>query len=86
MEAVARRCYVKEVFSKLSLEFSKAPEPKFTFLIKLQGDTSNFIKNETLAQVLFFEFCGFFKNTFFNGKTSVAASVYNEISFSKVAN
>ena len=31
----------------------------------LRSQTYNFIKKETLAQVLFCEFCEIFKNTFF---------------------
>ena len=39
----------------------KTPVPEYLFKWQL----SNFIKKETLAQVLSCEFCEFFKNTFF---------------------
>ena len=35
------------------------------FLKKVQAKAGNFIKNETLAQMFFCEFCEIFKNTFF---------------------
>ena len=35
------------------------------FLMKLQVEVCNCIKKGTLAQVFFFEFCEFSKNTFF---------------------
>ena len=38
---------------------------RVSFLIKLQADACNFIKQETLAQVFSCEFCGI-SNTFFN--------------------
>ena len=38
---------------------------RVSFLIKLQVDTCNFIKKESLAQVFSCEFCEIFKNTFF---------------------
>ena len=38
---------------------------RVSFLIKLQASACNFIKRETLAQVLFCEFCEIFKNLFF---------------------
>ena len=37
-------------------------------------EACNFIKEETLAQVFSFEFCGIFKNTFFYRIALVAAS------------
>ena len=35
------------------------------FLIKFQVQICNFIKNETLTQLFFYEFCEIFKNSFF---------------------
>ena len=54
LEAVVRRCSVKQVFLKISR--------KFTGKYLCQ---SPFIKKEALAQVVSCEFCGIFKNTFF---------------------
>ena len=38
---------------------------RFSFLIKLQAETCNFIKKQALTQVFSSEFCGMFRNTFF---------------------
>ena len=57
------------VFCKLkcSLKFCKAHRKtpvRVSFLIMLQTDACNFIKQETLAQVFSCEFCEISKNTF----------------------
>ena len=44
------------------------------FLIKFQADACNYIKKETLAQVIFCGFCKIFKKTFFYRTPTVAAS------------
>ena len=44
--------------------------------MQMLASASNFIKKESLAQVLSFEFCEIFKNTFFDRTTPVAASDY----------
>ena len=46
-----------------------------SFLIKLQGNTCNFMKKETLALVFPSEFCEISKNTFSDRTPPVAASV-----------
>ena len=51
------------------------------FLIKLQTETCNFIKKETLAQVFSCEFCEISKNSFFHRTPLVAASIYFKESF-----
>ena len=51
----------------------KTPVPKPLFLLKLP-EACNFIKKETLAQLLFCEFCKIFKNTFFTEHLRVIAS------------
>ena len=62
-----RRCSIKKVafpvISKNSQENSCA---RVTFLIKLKASACNFIKKETLAQVLSCEFFKISKNTFQN--------------------
>ena len=45
-----------------------------SFLIRLQLEIYNFIKKETLAEVLSCEFYEVFKNSFFNRTLTVAAS------------
>ena len=61
-----RRCSVrKDVLKKFTKFTEKQPVPEHLFLVKLQATACNFIKKETLAQVLSCEFCEFFKDTFF---------------------
>ena len=57
------RCSVKKVFLKI-LQNSQ----------ENTGDTCNFIKKETLAQVFSCEFCEIFKNTLFTGHPWTTAS------------
>ena len=42
-----------------------------SFYIKVAGDALNFIKKETVTQVLFCEFWGTFKNTFLQSNSGV---------------
>ena len=77
LEAVVRRCSVKNVFLKVSQKSQENNCVRVSFLIKLQASdlqTFNFIKNETLAQVFSCELCEFFKSTIFHRKPTVAAS------------
>ena len=46
-------------------KFTGKQQCQSLFLMKLQTEACNFIKKETLAQVLSCEFCEIFKNTFF---------------------
>ena len=55
----------KRVFLKISLNSQGNMQAKVSFLIKLQVETCNFIKKETLAQVFPCEFFKIFKNNFF---------------------
>ena len=65
-EAVSRRCSVKKVFLEILQNSQENTCGKDSFLIKLQTSPCNFIKKETLAQVLFScEFCEISKSTFF---------------------
>ena len=63
-EAVDQRCSVKKVF----LEISQNPQENTCARV------CNFIKKETLAQVLFCEFCEITKSTFIYRAPPVAAS------------
>ena len=47
-----------------------------SFLIKLQASVCNFVKKETLAQVLSYEFCEISKNTFFTEYLWATASAF----------
>ena len=47
----------------------------------LKREARNFIKKETLAQVLFCEFCDIFKNTFFTEHLRTTASVIGKKDF-----
>ena len=59
-EAVTRRMSCeKDVLKNLARDYARA-----SFLIKLQA-LGNFVKREALAQVISYEFCEIFKNTFF---------------------
>ena len=50
---------------------------KVSFLIKLQAETCNFIKKETLVQVFSCEFSEMIRNTFSYRTPPVAASVHH---------
>ena len=64
-EAVTRRCSAKKVFLKISQNLQKNTCARASFLTKLQAEASNFIKNETLAQVSSSEFCkNFYEHLF----------------------
>ena len=75
LEAVARRCSVKKVFLKILQHLRENTSARVSFLIKLQAEVCNFIKNETLAQVFSCECCEIFEGTFFYGTSPVAAFV-----------
>ena len=62
-KAVAKMCSVKKVFLEISANSQENTFARVPFLIKLQALACNFIKRETLAQVLSCEFCKIFKNT-----------------------
>ena len=51
------------MFLKISQNSQETPVLD-SFLIKLQAESSNFIKKEILAQLFSCEFCKFFKNTY----------------------
>ena len=72
-EVVVRRCSVKSVSLKISQNWQENTCASISFLIKLHA--CNFIEKETLAQVIFCEFCEISKNTFFYRTPPVAASV-----------
>ena len=55
----------KKLFLKVSQNSQENTCARSSFLIKLQTESCNFIKKETLAHVLSYEFCKNFKNTFF---------------------
>ena len=64
LEAVARRCFVREMFLKTLRNSQETTCARASFLITLQA-LYNFIKKETLAQVRSGEFCEISKQTFF---------------------
>ena len=64
-EAVTRGVLCKKVFLEISQNSQENTCARVSFLIKLQAETCNFIKKETLAQVFSCEFCEISKNTFF---------------------
>ena len=60
-----RNFSVKNGVLKNFANFQENTCVRVSFLIKLQAEACNFIKNETLTQVFSCEFCKIFKNTFF---------------------
>ena len=69
----SQRCSVKKVFLKIS-QYSQDKTCPRVFFIKVAGLRSATLLKETLAQVLSYEFCYIFKNTFFYKTPLVAAS------------
>ena len=64
-----RRSHRNVLEGKMFLEISQNSQEntwvRVSFLIKVQASVCNFIKNKTLAEVFFCEFCEISKNTFF---------------------
>ena len=63
-EVVVRMCSWKKVFLQILQNSQENTCARVSFLIKLQAQTSNFNKKETLAQVHFCEFYDISQNTF----------------------
>ena len=76
-EAVARRCFVKKVFLEISQNSQENTCVRVSFLIKLQTEACNFIKKETLTQVISCKFWEISKNTFY--RTPPVAAVSSRI-------
>ena len=74
-ETVARMCYVKHMFLKISQNLQENICPRVSFLTKLK-----LIKKEILTLVFSCDFCEIIKNTSFYRTPAVAASHYH-ISF-----
>ena len=72
-EAVAKRWSVRKVFLEISKNSQGNTCARISFLIKFQA--SNFLKKETLAQVLSCEYCEISKNTFCYRTPPAVASV-----------
>ena len=70
---------MKKVFLETSQNSQENTCVKVSFLIKLQAETCNFSKKETLAQVFPCEFCEISKKTFSYRTPLVAASVETKI-------
>ena len=60
-----RECSVTKGVLRKFAKFTRKRLGQSLFLIKLQVSVCNFIKNKTLAQVFFCEFCEISKNIFF---------------------
>ena len=60
-----RRCSVRKGVFRNVAKFKQNACARVSFLIKFLASTCNFIKKETLAQVLSREFCKISKKTFF---------------------
>ena len=78
---VAQRSSGRKAFSELLQNSQKYTCARTSFLIKLQAEAWNFIKKETLTQVLSSEFGKISKNTFSYRTPLVAACEFSRISF-----
>ena len=75
-EAGTRWCSVRKLFLEISQNSQENNCVGVSFLMKsYKPEACKFIKKETPTQVLSFEFCEVFKNTFFCKTPLVAASV-----------
>ena len=59
-----RRCSIKKVLFKILQNSQENTSTRDSFLIKLQAETFNFTKKETLTQRLSYELSEIFKSTF----------------------
>ena len=75
IEAVVRRCFVKQVFLEISQNLQENTCARVSFLLKLLAWACNFIKKDTPAQVFSCEFCEISKYTFSYRTPPVAAYV-----------
>ena len=79
-EAVAQRYSVKKVFLEISENSQENTCARVSFLIKSQASARNFIKKETLAQMVSRAFCEISKNTFsYRAPLVVASEVISDI-------
>ena len=76
-EAVVWRSSVKKVFLEISQNSQENTWTRVSVLIKFQAEAWIFIKKETLAQVLSWEFSEISKNSFSHRTPLVAASAWN---------
>ena len=75
-EAGTRWCSVRKLFLEISQNSQESTCVGVSFLMKsYRPEACKFVKKETPTQVLSFEFCEVFKNTFFCKTPLVAASV-----------
>ena len=58
---------MQKVFLKIPQNSQENPVPTSRFQKSCRPQGCNFIKKESLTQVLFCEFCEIFKNSFFKG-------------------
>ena len=92
-----KRNYLRFSVKKLFLEILQNSQEntcaKVSFLIKLQVSACNFVKNGTLVQVFFYEFCKTFKNNYFiehlrttasNKKSKLIFTISTDIIFLKM--
>ena len=75
--------FLKKVFLKIPENSQENTCARGSFLIKLQVSACNFIKKETLAQVLSCEFSEIFKKTLFHKIPPVAVSAKNMLELLK---
>ena len=74
-EVVVQRCSVKKVFLEIPQNSQENTCARVFFFNKVADQACNFIKKETLAQVISCEFCEISKNTFFTEHFWTTASI-----------
>ena len=79
-----RRCFIKDDVPKNFAKFKGKHLCQGLFFNEVAGlEAWNFIKDETLAQMLSFEFCEMFKNTFITEDLRTTASDFSYTAFFK---
>ena len=74
-EAATRGFLQRNVFLKIRQILQQNTCAIVFYVIKLQASAFNFIKEEALVQVFFYDFCKNFKNTFFTEQLRKTAPV-----------
>ena len=74
LEPVAPTCSVKKFPLQISQNLQENNCTRASFLTKLQAEFFHFIKQETLVQVFFCEFCETFMTTYFIEQFRTTAS------------
>ena len=80
-KAATEDVLLKKVFLKTSQNSHIKTPARFSFLIDYSSEACNFIKRETLAQVLSCEFCEISKNTFSKEQIRTTSSYHKQFNY-----